>query len=182
MASGKFFFLRHCCCIKVRPHGFWKNFLLLYCQWSFARWYISAIFVYNLSRLCTLNVNRSNKRKWLYTKKKVKSKWYPAKTITDTDYTDDPMFLVNTPAKAKSSVYNLEQAGRGTGFYMNANKRFMCFKQGVISSLNNKPLKLVDKFTYLGGNISSTEIFINICIAKARTTIGKLSIICKSHL
>ena len=32
--------------------------------------YINTVYVYNLSRLCTLNVDRSNKRKWLYTKKK----------------------------------------------------------------------------------------------------------------
>ena len=37
-------------------------------------------------------------------------------------------------------------------------KQFMCFNQdGVIISLNAKPLKLVDQSLYLGRNISSTE-------------------------
>ena len=40
---------------------------------------------------------------------------------------------------------------------------FTCFNQdGAISSLNNKPLKLVDQFIYLSSNISSTENYANI--------------------
>ena len=39
----------------------------------------------------------------------------------------------------------------------------MCFKQdGVISTLNEKPLKINDQFTYFGSNISSTESSVNI--------------------
>ena len=34
-----------------------------------ARGYISPISVNNLLRQCTLNIDRSNERKWLYTKK-----------------------------------------------------------------------------------------------------------------
>ena len=35
---------------------------------------------------------------------------------------------------------------------------FMCFNQGgAISSLNSKPLKLIDQFMYLDSNITSTE-------------------------
>ena len=37
---------------------------------------------------------------------------------------------------------------------------------GVLSQLNGKPLKLVDQFTYLGSNISSTESHVNICLDK----------------
>ena len=42
---------------------------------------------------------------------------------------------------------------------MNSDKtNFMCFDQdGAISSLNEKPLKLVDQFVYLGSNISSSK-------------------------
>ena len=36
----------------------------------------------------------------------------------------------------------------------------------TISSLNDKPLKLVDQFIYLGSNISSTENYVNKCIGK----------------
>ena len=50
---------------------------------------------------------------------------------------------------------------------------FMCFNQDGTISLN---VKLVDKFTYLSSNISSTERDVNICIGKAWTTIERLSI------
>ena len=43
----------------------------------------------------------------------------------------------------------------------------MCFKQeGAISTLTRKPLKLVNQFTYLGSNITSTESNINILKSK----------------
>ena len=39
----------------------------------------------------------------------------------------------------------------------------MYFKQEeAITALNDKPLELVDQFTYLGSNISSTEKDVNI--------------------
>ena len=51
----------------------------------------------------------------------------------------------------------------------------MSFNQdSAISSLNGKPLKLVDQFLLLGSNISSTESYI-ICIGKAWTAIEKLT-------
>ena len=57
----------------------------------------------------------------------------------------------------------------------------MHFKQEkVISTLSSKPLKLVDNLTYLGSNIASTEINVNICIGKAWPAIDRLSIIWKS--
>ena len=36
-----------------------------------------------------------------------------------------------------------------------------------ISTLNGKPLKLVDQFSYLGSNISSSKSGDNLCIEKA---------------
>ena len=60
---------------------------------------------------------------------------------------------------------------------MNANKEFMHFKQrGVISIWSGKPLKLVDQFTYLGSNISSTESDVKLHIKKAWIAIDRLSI------
>ena len=51
----------------------------------------------------------------------------------------------------------------------------MYFDQDVvISSSNGKLLKLLDQFTYLGSNISSTESNVSICIVKAWTAIDKL--------
>ena len=70
------------------------------------------------------------------------------------------------------------------GLYMNSDKtEFMCFNQdSVISLLDGKPLKLVDEFTYLGSNISSTESDVNIVIGKAWTAIDRLMIIWKSDI
>ena len=59
----------------------------------------------------------------------------------------------------------------------------MCFNQrGDISTQNGSPLKLVNKFTYLGSSVSSTETDINMRLAKAWTAIDRLSIIWKSDL
>ena len=59
----------------------------------------------------------------------------------------------------------------------------MCFNQkGDISTLDGTSLKLVDKFTYLGSSVSSTEKDIDTRLTKALTAIDKLSIIWKSDL
>ena len=44
-----------------------RHRLSWYCCLSSARGYISPISVYNLLRLCTSNVDRSNERKWIFT-------------------------------------------------------------------------------------------------------------------
>ena len=60
---------------------------------------------------------------------------------------------------------------------------YMCFNQtGDISTLDGRPLKLVDKFTFLGSSVSSTEKDIDTWLTKAWTAINKLSIIWKSDL
>ena len=48
----------------------WGRYRLLwhFC-WSFVKRYISTLFVYTLSRLCTLNINRSNKKNLFHIKK-----------------------------------------------------------------------------------------------------------------
>ena len=59
----------------------------------------------------------------------------------------------------------------------------MCYNQtGDISTLEGTPLKLVDKFTYLGSSVESTEKDIETRLTKAWTAINKLSIIWKSDL
>ena len=59
----------------------------------------------------------------------------------------------------------------------------MCVNQsGNISILNGSSLNLVDKFTYLGSSVSSTEIYINTWLAKAWTAIDRLSVIWQSDL
>ena len=90
---------------------------------------------------------------------KKKSRRYPAKTITDTDYADDIAILANTPNQAETLRHSLERAAAAIGLHVNANKTdYMCFNQaGDISTLERTSLKLVDKFTYLGSSVSSTE-------------------------
>ena len=58
----------------------------------------------------------------------------------------------------------------------------MCFKQGGVSTLSSRALKLVDKFMYLGSSVSSTESYVDICIAKVWTATDRLLIIRKSDL
>ena len=59
----------------------------------------------------------------------------------------------------------------------------MCYNQtGDISTLDGTPLKLVNKFTYLGSSVASTEKDIDTRLTKAWTAINRLSIIWKSDL
>ena len=59
----------------------------------------------------------------------------------------------------------------------------MCYNQtGDIPTLDGTPLKLVDKFTYLGSSVSSTEKDIDTGLTKAWSAINRLSIIWKSDL
>ena len=59
----------------------------------------------------------------------------------------------------------------------------MCYNQaGDISTLDGTPLKLVDKFTYLGSSVASTEKDIDTRLTKAGTAINRISIIWKSDL
>ena len=70
------------------------------------------------------------------------------------------------------------------GLHVNAHKmEYMCFNQtGDISTLNGSPLKLVDRFTYLGSSVSSTETDINTWLEKAWAALDRLSVIWKSDL
>ena len=53
---------------------------------------------------------------------KVRSRRYPAQTITDADYADNIARLENTPTQAESLLHSLEQAAGGIDFYMNTDK------------------------------------------------------------
>ena len=59
-------------------------------------------------------------------------------------------------------------------------KLFFCV--GDIFTLDGTPLKLVDKFTYLGSSVASTEKDIDTRLTKAWTAINRLSILWKSDL
>ena len=115
---------------------------------------------------------------------KKRSRRYPAKTITDANYADDIVILANTPNLAETLLHSLERAAAGIGLHVNAHKtEYMCYNRtGEISTLDGTPLKLVEKFTYLGSGVSSAEKDIDTRITKAWTAINRLSIIWKSDL
>ena len=105
---------------------------------------------------------------------KKRSRRYPAKTITDADYADDIAILANTTKQTETLLHSLERAHK---------TEYMCYNQtGDISTLDGTPLKLVNKFTYLGSSVSSTEKDIDTRLTKAWTAINRLSIIWKSDL
>ena len=109
---------------------------------------------------------------------KKRSKRYPAKTITDADYTDDLVLLANTPNQAETLLYILERAAAGIGLHVNAHKtEYMCYNQsGNITTQDGASLKLVDKFTYLGSSVSSTEKDIDTRLMKAWTALDHMEI------
>ena len=97
------------------------------------------------------------------------SRRYPAKTITDADSTDDIVILANTPNQAETLLHSLERAAAGIGLHVNAHKtEYMCYNPtGDITTLDGTSLKLVDKFTYIGNSVSSTEKDIDTRLMKA---------------
>ena len=86
--------------------------------------------------------------------------------------------------QAETLLHSLERAAAGIGLHVNAHKtEYMCFNQtGDISTPNGCALKLVDKFTYLGSSVSSTETDIDTRLAKVWTAIDRLSVVWKSDL
>ena len=76
--------------------------------------------------------------------------------------------LTNTPAQAESLLHCIEQVAGRIDLHMNADKmEYMCFTQrGNIYSLYGGPLKLVDKFTYLGSSVLSMENDFNMQLTK----------------
>ena len=135
----------------------------------------------NLYLMVGLQYWRNNNRKNGFELTKKRSRRYPAKTITDAD---DIALLANTPNQAETLLHSLEWAAAGIGLHVNAHKtEFMCFNQkGDISTLDGTSLKQVNKFTYLGSSVSSTEEDIETRLTKAWTAIDRLSIIWKSNL
>ena len=94
------------------------------------------------------------------------------------------VLLGNTPNQAETLLHSLEQAAAGIGLHVNAHKtEYMCFNQaGDNSTLDVTSLKLVDKFTYLGSSVSSTEKDIDTWLTNAWTDINNLSVLWKSDL
>ena len=140
------------------------------------------LFIICLDYVLRTSIDKIRENGFELTKKR--SRRYPAKTITDADYADDIVILVNTPNQAETLLHSLERAAAGIGLYVNAHKtEYMGYNQtGDISILEGTPLKLVDKFTYLGSSVASTEKDIDTRLTKAWTAIDRLSIIWKSDI
>ena len=140
------------------------------------------LFIICLDYVLRTSIDKIKENGFELTKKR--SRRYPATTITDADYTDDIAILANTPDQAETLLHSLERAAANLGLYVNAHKtEYMCYNQtGDISTLEGTPLKLVDKFTYLGSRVESTEKDMETRLAKAWTAINRLSIIWKSDL
>ena len=146
------------------------------------------LFIICLDNVLRTSIDKIRENGFELTKKR--SRRYPAKTITDADYADDIVIVANTPNQAETRnqaetnnqaetlLHSLERAA------VNAHKtESMCYNQtGDISTQDGTSLKLVDKFTYLGSSVSSTEKDIDTRLTKAWTAIDKLSIIWKSDL
>ena len=92
--------------------------------------------------------------------------------------------ITHTPNQAETLPHSLERATAGIGLHINAHKtEYICYNQtGDISTLDGTPLKLVDKFTYQGRSVSSTEKDIDTRLTKALAAIDRLSRIWKSDL
>ena len=92
--------------------------------------------------------------------------------------------LANAHAQAETLLRSLERAAAGIGFHVNTHKtEYMRFNQkGELSTLNSSSLKQVDKFTYQGSSVSSTETDIDTRLAKAWAAIDRLSVTRKSNL
>ena len=140
------------------------------------------LFIICLDYVLRTSIDKIRENGFELTKKR--SKRYPAKTITDADYTDDLALLANTPNQAETLLHSLERTAAGIGLHVNAHKtEYMCYNQtGNITTLDGASLKLVDKFTYLGSSVSSTENDIDTRQTKSWTAIDRLSIIWKSDL
>ena len=140
------------------------------------------LFIICLDYVLRTSIDKIRENGFELTKKR--SKRYPAKTITDADQADDWALLANTPIQAETLLHSLERAAAGIGLNVNAHKtEYMCYNQtGNITTLDGASLRLVDKFTYLGNSVSSTENDIDTRLTKAWTAIDRLSIIWKSDL
>ena len=124
----------------------------------------SYLFIICLANVLRTSIDKIKENGFKLTKER--SRRYPAKTTTD-----DIELLVNTPTQAETLLHNLERPASGIGLHVNAHKtEYICFIQtSDTSTLNSSSLKLVDKFTYQGSCVSSTETDIDTRLAKAWT-------------
>ena len=161
----------------------WRHWLLRHCNRSTANGNTSPyLFISYLDYVLRTSIDKIKENSFELRKKS--SRRYPAKTITDADYADEIAILANAPAQVETLLHSLERATAGIGLHIIAHKtEYMCFNQtGDISTLCGSSLKFVDKFTYQGSSVSSTEKDIDTWLGKVWTAIDRLSVIWKSDL
>ena len=136
--------------------------------------FVPYLFIIRLDYVLRTSIDQMKENGFKLTKER--STWYLAQTIMVADNADDIALLVNAPAQVETLLHSLERAAVGIGLHVNAHKtEYMCFNwRGDISTVNGSSLKLVDKFTYLGSSVSSTENDVNMRLTKALTAINKL--------
>ena len=139
------------------------------------------LFIICLDYVLRTSIDKIEEHGFELTKKR--SRRYPAKTITDADYAVDIAILANAHTQAETLLHSLEQTA-GIGLHVNTHKtEYMCFNQtDDFSTLGGSSLKLVDKFTYQGSSVSSTEKDIKTRLTKAWTAIDRLAVIWNSEL
>ena len=131
------------------------------------------MFIISLDQVLWTSIDQMKENGSTLKKKRDKKQKISHRKSMDGDYADNPLLLVFT--------HSPEKATRGVGFFVISDKiKFICFKLSF--TLKSKPLKSVDQFTYLGCNISTTEIDVIICIEKILIAIDGLSIIWKPVL
>ena len=115
------------------------------------------LFIICLDYVLRTSIDKIRENGFEPTKKRRKST--TQKTITHADYADDIAILANTTNQAETQLHIFERTVTGIGLHVNARKtEYMCYNQtGDISTLDGTSLKLVDKFTYLGSSVLSTE-------------------------
>ena len=84
------------------------------------------LFIIYLDYVLRTSIDKIRETAFEQTKKR--SRRYPAKTITDADYTDDIAILANTPNKAETLLHSLERAAVGIGLHVNVHKtEYICY-------------------------------------------------------
>ena len=90
-----------------------------------------------------------------------KSSRYPAQHLTDTDFADDIALISNSLQDAQDLLLALEEASNCVGLYLNEKKTEYINNCKLnndvnIKTRNNKNLKCVEDYKYLGSYISSS--------------------------
>ena len=85
----------------------WRHRILRHCSRSTTRGHASPyLFIICLDYVLRTSIDKIRENGFELTKKR--SRRYPAKTITDADYTDDIALLTNTPNQAETLLHSLE--------------------------------------------------------------------------